>query len=242
MAQFIINCIIVYKSLFFLCLLLFVTSTTTAQTDEALLIRKTRNFDVTGDGSAAEWKNAEWVPLQKRKGVTSYNTRAKLLYSDDGVYVLFSCEDQKISATLKEDFANLWTEDVVEIFFWPDEDSPIYFEYELSPLNYELPILVPNMDGKFLGWRPWQYEGNRKTRHAAKIVKGNNGDTTAWMAEFFIPFALLQPLRNVPPAPGDLWRMNMYRIDYDNEYTSWSWRPVTTNFHDYERFGVIKFE
>ena len=58
-------------------------------------------------------------------------------------------------------FADLWTEDVVEIFFWPDEEMPVYFEYELSPRNYELPILVPNKAGSFLGWRPWKYEGER---------------------------------------------------------------------------------
>lgn len=204
-------------------------------------IKKTGNFDITGDGSAPEWSSTEWITLEKRKGLGSYGTRAKLLYSESGIYGLFSCEDQKITATLKEDFANLWTEDVIEIFFWPDQTVPLYFEYELSPLNYELAILVPNMDGKFLGWKPWQYEGGRKTRHATKIVGGSQ-TPREWMGEFFIPFSLLQPLRNVPPKKGDQWRMNMYRIDYDKEYTSWSWQPVQKNFHDYEKFGVITFE
>lgn len=231
-----------YKLLLIFCVSIYVASPAIAQTGEELVIRKTDFFEISGDGSAQAWKNTEWVTLEKRKGVAAYNSRAKLLYSDEGIYALFSCADEKISATLREDFANLWTEDVVEIFFWPDESSPIYFEYELSPLNYELPILVPNMDGKFLGWRPWQYDGTRKTRHATKIVEGKNGEVAEWIAEFFIPFTLLQPLRNVPPSSGSLWRMNMYRIDYDNEYTSWSWRPVKTNFHDYERFGVIRFE
>ena len=232
-----------HKLLFVFIVLLFIALSTTAQqANDELLIRKTTSFDITGDGSASAWNITQWVPLDKRKGVAGYSTRAKLLYSDQGIYALFSCNDKKISATFQEDFANLWTEDVVEIFFWPDESSTIYFEYELSPLNYELPILVPNMNGEFLGWRPWQYEGDRKTRHATKIVKDNTGETTAWIAEFFIPFALLQPLRNVPPKSRESWRMNMYRIDYDHEYTSWSWRPVKTNFHDYERFGTIRFE
>lgn len=232
-----------YKSLITCVVFAWITSSAMAQSaDDALLVRKTKNFDITGDGTASAWKTTEWIPLEKRKGASTYNTQAKLLYSDQGIYALFSCHDKKITATFQEDYANLWTEDVVEIFFWPDESSAIYFEYELSPLNYELPILVPNMNGQFLGWRPWQYEGERKTRHATKIVKADNGETTAWIAEFFIPFALLKPLQNVPPASGQLWRMNMYRIDYDNEYTSWSWRPVKTNFHDYERFGTIRFE
>ena len=51
-----------------------------------------------------------------------------------------------------------------EVFLWPDERDPIYFEYEISPLGRELPILVPNLDGKFLGWRPWHYEGEPARR------------------------------------------------------------------------------
>lgn len=232
-----------YKPLFAYLLSIWIIPSVIAQSvSNALLIRKTENFEITGDGTAAAWESTGWIQLDKRKGKSVYMTQAKLLYSEEGIYALFSCKDKKITATFQEDFANLWTEDVVEIFFWPDESSPIYFEYELSPLNYELPILVPNMNGQFLGWRPWQYEGERKTRHATKIVSADNGETTAWIAEFFIPFALLKPLQNVPPKSGASWKMNMYRIDYDDEYTSWSWRPVKTNFHDYKSFGTISFE
>ena len=69
-----------------------------------------------------------------------------------------------MTATKTEDFADLWNEDVFEFFLWPDEQTPLYFEYEISPLGYELPILVPNFNGKFLGWRPWHYEGERKSQ------------------------------------------------------------------------------
>ncbi len=77
-----------------------------------------------------------------------------MLYSKTGVYVLFEGADKRITATKSEDYLDLWTEDVYECFFWTDERHPIYFEYEISPLGFELPILVPNFDGKFLGWRP----------------------------------------------------------------------------------------
>lgn len=230
-----------------LCILLYIPGDLTAQEtkrmeDRALVVRRTANFDITGKGSAGEWNKAEWLPMEKRKGRATYRTRAKLLYSDTGIYGLFSNEDNKINATFREDFAQLWTEDVVEIFLWTDTATSIYFEYELSPLNYELPILVPNMDGDFLGWRPWQYEGERKIRHATHIVKDQEDHVREWIAEFFIPYALLKPLKNVPPKKGTEWRVNMYRNDYDQEYTSWSWKPVQKNYHDYEKFGVIRFE
>ena len=208
---------------------------------DSFKVKHTSDFEITGDGKAPNWNNSDWLELSKSNGNASYQTKLKILYSDSGIYCLYTCEDKQVTATLKEDFLNLWNEDVVEAFFWTDESLPIYFEYELSPLNYELPILVPNNKGKFLGWRPWHYEGNRRTKHLTHINK--NGDVvTSWVAEFFIPYVLLTPLNNVPPKKGTSWRANFYRIDYDNGESSWEWQEVRTNFHDYESFGRLIFE
>ncbi len=120
------------------------------------------------------------------------------------MYFLTEASDAKITATFDEDYRDLWTEDVFEVFLWPDEREPIYFEYEVSPLDRELPILVPNLGGKFLGWRPWHYDGERKTRKATSAVGGamkSGGAVSGWKAEFFIPYALLNPMRN-PSRPG----------------------------------------
>jgi len=210
--------------------------------EDTLKVKRTTDFEINGDGSNANWNNSDWLELPKSGGSVSYRTKVKMLYSDSGLYCLYHCEDNKITATLKEDFLDLWNEDVVEAFFWTEESNSIYFEYELSPLNYELPILVPNNKGKFLGWRPWHYEGNRKTKHAIHINKSGDA-VTSWTAEFFIPYTLLRPLNNVPPQKGTHWRANFYRIDYDNGESSWEWQKVRNeNFHDYELFGHIVFE
>ena len=197
------------------------------------------DFEVNGQGDSDQWKKTDWIDLEQRKtdGKT-YSTSVKLLYSATGIYVLFRCEDDEITSTLRRDFADLWTEDVVEIFFWPDESLPVYFEYELSPHNYELPIVVPNRDGFFLGWKPWKYEGKRLTRHATTISTVND---KTWTAEFFIPLELMKPLAEGMPAKGSRWRVNMYRIDYDDGVSTWSWQPVRTNFHDYESYGTLVF-
>jgi predicted TIM-barrel fold metal-dependent hydrolase len=212
-----------------------------------LRVRPTEDFEVTGDGSNAAWKKAEWEALKRRgdKG-HAYETRVKVLYSKTGLYVLMDATDRKITATLKEDFQNLWTEDVFEVFLWTDERDSIYFEYEISPLGYELPILVPNLGGKFLGWRPWHYEGKRRIRKATKAVGGNlasGAEVKGWMAEVFIPYELLSPLRNVPPMSGTRWRANFYRMDYDDgQTTSWDWSRVGTSFHEFGKFGTLVFE
>lgn len=206
-----------------------------------LSVNKTKDFKITGDGRAVNWENEKWLSLTARneKG-DSRLTRLKILYSDSGIYCLYYCQDNKLTSTLREDFSDLFNEDVVEAFFKTDETVPLYFEYEISPFNYELPILVPNISGNFLGWRPWHYEGNRKTRHAVHISK-NNGNITAWTAEFFIPYTLLKPMPHIPPSKGSRWRANFYRIDYDSKVSDWSWQLTRTNFHDYEHFGTLLF-
>ena len=178
-------------------------------------------------------------------GGADYQTRLKVLYSETGLYVLMDGADKKLTATMTEDFLDLWNEDVFEFFVWPDERQTIYFEYEISPLGIELPILVPNINGTFLGWRPWHYEGARKIQKATSISGGpkkSGAQVTGWCAEVFMPFALLEPLANVPPKPGTRWRANFYRMDYDEgRTTSWDWARVGPSFHEFQKFGTLEF-
>jgi hypothetical protein len=215
--------------------------------DKVLRVPRADDFEVTGRGDAPQWQKARWEPLAVRTaGGHAYPTRVKTLYSATGLYVLLDAADGAITATMNEDFLDLWKEDVFEFFLWTDERYPIYFEYEISPLGFELPILIPNFDGKFLGWRPWHYEGSRKTRKATSVVGGPKqagAKISGWKAEVFVPFELLAPLGNVPPKPGTRWRANFYRIDYDDgKTTSWDWARVGPSFHDFRRFGTLLFE
>ncbi|MGQ0635369.1 MAG: carbohydrate-binding family 9-like protein [Planctomycetaceae bacterium] len=210
-------------------------------------VKPSDDFEVTGDGKNPAWSKTEWVRVPLRtKDKLDYQTRVKMLYSPTGVYVLFDAADKKLSATMKEDNGPLWMEDILEVFLWPDEEYPVYFEYEISPLGYELPILVPNFDGKIMGWLPWFYGGDRKVRKATAVTGGpkeSGAAISGWTAEVFIPYDLLKPLRNVPPKPGTQWRANFFRMDYDDgKDTHWTWMPVEKDFHEYKRFGKLVFE
>jgi len=217
--------------------------------DNILLIKKSNDFEVTGDGSSAEWDKTDWVELLQQGPLESpYTTRAKVLYSETGIYFLYDCVDKILNATLIGDNLSIFREDVVEVFLWTDEDYPIYFEYEISPLGYELPILVPNLKGRAQGWLPWRYEGEKMTRRATTVTRGpkESGATIdGWKAEFFIPYRLLSPLGNVPPVSGTKWRANMYRIDYDHPdrgRTFFTWQKIESSFHEFEKYGTFLFE
>jgi hypothetical protein len=212
-----------------------------------LRVPRTEDFAVNGNGDAKAWAAVAWEPLRPRTADGHpYQTRVKMLYSETGLYVLMEGQDRTITATMGEDFLDLWKEDVFEFFLWPDERYPVYFEYEISPLGFELPILIPNFGGEFLGWRPWHYEGNRRTRKATTTLGGpkqSGATVTGWRAEVFVPYDLLKPLQNVPPQPATRWRANFYRMDYDDgKASAWDWSRVGPSFHEFEKFGVLIFE
>src|SRR5437868_10492437 len=160
----------------------------------SLTVRKTEDFEVSGDGSNAAWARAPWNALTRRQeDGHPYEARFKILYSTTGLYVLMDGTDAKLTTTSRKDYEHLWEEDVYEAFFWPDRAAPLYIEYEISPMNAELPLLVPNNRGGFMGWLPWHYEGGRKARKATSAVGGPKKPGAAvkgWSAEFFLPFAL----------------------------------------------------
>jgi hypothetical protein len=205
------------------------------------------NFTPTGDGSNDAWKTADWHSLKTvGDGLANYATRAKAVYSSTGIYFVVECDDTRLTCSYTEPMSDLFLEDVVEIFLWPDEEQVVYFEYEISPLNVELALLVANTGSEFYGWLPWHFSNERQT-HKAVTVRGgsqtSDAEVEGWTAEFYIPFALLTGLRNVPPQPGSRWRGNIYRIDYDVQPMSqWAFSPETGgNFHDYQHFATLIF-
>ena len=220
-----------------------------AQADQRprLTVTPANDFEISGAGDHAAWRQPEWTALRRRQpDGHPYDSRFKMLYSPTGLYFLMEGTDRTLTATMNEDFMDLWKEDVFEVFLWTDERFPVYFEYEISPLNRELPILIPNFDGKFLGWRPWHYDQQaRRTRKATSVIGGQKQSRASiqrWRAEFFIPYTLLTPLQNVPPKPGSSWRANFYRMDHDGgTKTEWDWAPVGESFHEFEKFGHLVF-
>jgi hypothetical protein len=218
-----------------------------SQKNTPLLVRKCPDFNLTGKGDNNEWGKTDWNYLTKLdSGGKVYASKFKILYSSKGIYVFFSCDDDKISTVYNKDFGDLFKGDVVEVFFHTDPSTTIYFEYEVNQLDKELVLLVPSIKGKVHGWIPWHYENERTVKKMISVTGGENvsdAPITSWSAELFFPYDLLTPLSNVPPASGTLWRANFYRLDYDTgKMIKWAWSPVEKSFHELDKFGSIKFE
>ena len=215
--------------------------------DTPLIVHTCNDFTITGRGDNAEWEKAKWTSLKKiNEGGKEDKTQFKILYSSTGIYVLFNGDDEKITSDYQHDFDNLFTADVFEVFFHPYPSEPVYFEYEVSPLDKELVLLILNRSGKFGGWIPWHYEDKNKVVKKVNINGGekkSNAAIQSWSAELFFPYKILNPLLNVPPSSGSRWNANFCRLDYDTgKQIMFSWSPVEKSFHEYKKYYALQFE
>lgn len=214
----------------------------------AVEIAKTDDFEITGDGGASAWDSVEWQSLTAtgEHADKAYATRMKMLYSETGLYVLVEGDDAKLSCTLTEDYAALFTEDVIEVFVRPDPWQRTYLEYEVSALGYDMAIRVVNNKGNFHGYQPWFLPPEREVVKKVKVRGGpaeSGASIEGWSAELMIPFAVFQPMVDVPPRSGDVWYGNVYRIDIDHgvpAHCAWS-TQTGNNFHGYPGFGRLIF-
>ena len=226
--------------------------------------RETRVRRIVGDVADFDWESVAPLDLAYRgplhdggigpaetppPACARWHTTIRLATSSTALHVRFAAQDRVLSATHETDGSELWKEDVFEIFLWPDDEVPAYFEYELSPLGIELPLMVLNTGESFHGWSPWPYDAATQVQKTVEVranglkVPGRSGQRIdEWCAEITIPYALLKPVGHRAPSPGEHWRANFYRIDYDDgQPRVWSWRPTTRNFHEPDRFGTLVF-
>ncbi|HVS15833.1 MAG TPA: carbohydrate-binding family 9-like protein [Thermoanaerobaculia bacterium] len=215
-----------------------------------LAVPRVADGDPCAEPLAHRWSGVPALELATRTpGARALASRVWLGWCPRGLWIAFEGEDERLTASLDRDFAELWTEDVFEAFLWPDPSVPAYFEYEISPRGHELPLMVLNRGGRFHGWRPWPYaREHRVARSVAAIGPAGPLESpapgaliVAWRAELLVPFGLLAPLVVGTPEPGTRWRANFYRVDYDTGRAEvWSWRPTAVSFHEPERFGVLE--
>ncbi len=193
--------------------------------------------ELVADASAAPWLNVS--PLRLLDAVTGHapkqNTEVRSLWNDTEWRLLYRIHDTHTWATMTKRDANLYEEEVVEVFLDPIGDLQSYFEIELNPLGTVLDLVLRKNRSGYKGDIAWNCEGLRTL-----VRKHADG----WTAEMAIPFA---SVTNAPPVIGSRWRANFYRIDrptrdgsVPRELTAWS-PPLRPNFHTPEKFGIVEF-
>ncbi|MDZ7376199.1 MAG: carbohydrate-binding family 9-like protein, partial [candidate division KSB1 bacterium] len=210
------------------------------------------DFSLTGKIDHSFWQQATAVPLVD--AITGqpgrFKTDVRLLYSDNFLYVGFYCEDDYIWGTVTERDGPIYDEECIEVFLNPADTKHQYYEINLSPNNvvYDANVLnsrtPENAFGKFVAQPQWNLE---KLQTAVWIDGKINepGKGKSWTAEYAIPLDELFGAPNLPPKPGDTWRVNFYRIDspQKGKPEHYAWSPTgRIAFHLPWKFGYLRFE
>lgn len=216
------------------------------------IVKKTITpLNIDGKLTKPEWQAApatdKFITLDSGKAA-HLSTQAKFLWDDKYLYIGFICEDPDIEATITERDAELWNEEVVEVFCDPDGDGLNYFELQVNPLNTVLDLL---MNKPYSAGGRSNFSWNLKNLKSAVWLNGtlnNPSDVdTQWTCEIAIPFnelAFMAPTMNFPPHDGDSWRILVARYHYnpDGSCEKSSWTKLNSyTFHIPSKFGRIIF-
>ena len=104
-------------------------------------------IEIDGDLTDGGWANAVTAPLADAAtgDAPIRATELSLTWDWEYLYVAFTCRDDgPTNARLTVRDANLWEEEVVEVFIDADDDQKTYVELEWNPLNTLFDAFVIN--------------------------------------------------------------------------------------------------
>jgi thiamine biosynthesis lipoprotein ApbE len=226
---------------------------------------------VTIDGKLDDpsWNVAPWtdsfVDIEgDRRPQPRFRTRAKMLWDDDWFYVAAEMEEPDVWGTLSDRDSVIFHDNDFELFIDPDGDTHVYYELEVNALAtpWDLMLIKPYRDGG-PAVNGWDIDG-LQARVDIKGSINHPGDRDGgWTIELALPWKILKEAApgQRRPAPGDQWRINFSRVEWQTEVRdakyikktkpgtadalaedNWVWSPQgAINMHMPERWGYVQF-
>ena len=218
---------------------------------------------VDGRIDDAEWGTAPWtegfVDIQgDAKPRPRFRTRVKMLWDDEYFYIAAELEEPHVWGTLTRHDSVIFHDNDFEVFIDPNGDTLEYYELEINALNTTWDLFLP---------KPYRFGGKADNRweipgmRTAVRVDGTRNDPRdrdrGWTVEIALPWKALGEYahRPAPPMPGDEWRVNFSRVEWEHEIVggryrkvagkpedNWVWSPQgEINMHIPERWGYVRF-
>jgi hypothetical protein len=181
-------------------------------------------------------------------------TEAKLAWDKKFLYVAIDNADSDVWAKLNKRDDKLWTEEADEIMIDADGNGRGYVELQVAPNGNVFDTYLPerrkyedSIDPKMKPFG-WNSKLTAKVRVDGTLNKREDQDK-GWTVEIAIPLEDVKGMDGksalkLPPTPGDVWRINMFRMDMPQgrpqQAAGWS-PPLVGDFHALDRFGELVF-
>lgn len=224
---------------------------------------------IDGDVYDDVWRSIPWsdffIDIEGKNNPKPYlDTRMKLLWDDNYLFIAAELEEPHIWAYLENHDDIIYRDNDFEIFIDPTGDGLNYFEIEINALGSILDLFMSkpyNKKGK--ANIPWNADGMKKAVKIYGSLTDSLGKDLKWTVELAIPWTTynsrLPDLKK--PNTGDTWRMNFSRVQWETEFydgkyakktfdntaiplpeNNWVWSPQgVINMHKPETWGYVTF-
>lgn len=236
---------------------------------EKYVCQKTNDLlRIDGDINEPAWQKAPWskafVDIEgDRKPLPLWDTKVKMLWDDNYLYIAAELAEPHIWATLTQHDTIIYHDDDFEVFIDPDGDTHNYYEYEINALSTDWDLLLtkPYRDGG-QAVNSWEIPGLLKGVKIYGSLNNPEDKDSCWTVELAFPLQVLREYnagRKMPKA-GDQWRVNFSRVDWimlveDKQYlkktndqgktlpeSNWVWSPQgVVAMHRPETWGYVQF-
>jgi hypothetical protein len=226
-------------------------------------------IEIDGRPDDPAWVVAPWtaafVDIEgDRRPVPTLRTRVKMVWNNDYFYFAAELEEPHLWATLGKGDSVIYYDNDFEVFIDPDGDTHLYSEIELNAFNtvWDLLLIKPYRDGG-PAINAWDISGLQTAVHQNGTVNDPSDEDRGWSVEIAVPWEVLREttVAACPPNPGDRWRVNFSRVQWqleevDGEYrkvidpatgkpfpeNNWVWSPQREiAMHEPEHWGIVEF-
>ena len=213
-----------------------------------------------GQWDSPAWLAAETLEVSRFYPLGSAHrplTEAKMLYDAEYVYGLFRVQDQYVVCRHAAYQSPVCRDSCVEFFVRPKPDKG-YLNFEMNCGGCLLASYIEDWtrvrdpkqpDREFADNVRLPEEAGGQVRVYASMtgpLEEEIAEEIAWHVEFHIPLKVLEQYVGTLGDPrGQEWRANFYKCADESSHPHWgTWSPLDEelNFHQPDRFGVIRFE
>lgn len=235
---------------------------------EIYYVKKVQSpIEIDGKDTENSWTSAAWSNAFKdiegtNKPNPTLETRVKMLWDNDNLYLFAKLEESHINGYLRQKDTIIYHDNDFEVFLKPNLQSPEYIEIEVNALNTVMDLLMT---------KPYRFGGKANLNWDTKDIQsavyhaGTINNTTDkdnfWTVEMKIPVKSLKYFgEGNQIKANEIWKINFSRVQWHYDITdkgyikrkdntgkplaeeNWVWSPIgLINMHYPERWGHIKF-
>jgi len=172
-----------------------------------------------------EWENAPWTNLFtdiSGEGFPTprFETRAKMLWDNDYLYVGAKMEEPDVWAYVTKRDEIIYFDNDFEIFLDPDNDGKNYFEMEFNALANVFDLLIEHPYRAFHNCfvtYSWDSPGVKVATHIDGTLNDNSDRDRGWTIEVAIPRKIINEASQNILKAGSVLTVGFSRVEWQTD-------------------------